>query len=209
MQQAESSTSRRRGLASEQPAEPSHQEREASVHPEHAQWNKAASVRECIIDNHEPRDARDNIVERQRRKHGDGAARGYHEHRGGCYDSSEDRSPSPEPPCPRVFRRSFAKRYSWLDFAPPPTTLTKYNGETKPKLWLTDIRLACQLGGTTDDRVIIRQLPLFLSDTTRAWLEDLPPRQIHDWDDLVRVFEGNFKGTYMRPGNSWDLRSCK
>jgi hypothetical protein len=25
----------------------------------------------------------------------------------------------------------------------------------------------------------------------------------------MRVFEGNFKGTYMRPGNSWDLRSCK
>jgi hypothetical protein len=23
------------------------------------------------------------------------------------------------------------------------------------------------------------------------------------------VFEGNFKGTYVRPGNSWDLRSCK
>jgi hypothetical protein len=23
------------------------------------------------------------------------------------------------------------------------------------------------------------------------------------------VFEGNFKGTYMRPGNSWDLQSCK
>jgi hypothetical protein len=26
---------------------------------------------------------------------------------------------------------------------------------------------------------------------------------------LERVFEGNFKGTYVRPGNSWDLRSCK
>jgi broad specificity phosphatase PhoE len=65
------------------------------------------------------------------------------------------------------------------------------------------------LGGAIDDRVIIRQLPLFLSDTARAWLKDLPPRQIHDWDDLVRVFEGNFKGTYMRLGNSWDLRSCK
>jgi hypothetical protein len=25
----------------------------------------------------------------------------------------------------------------------------------------------------------------------------------------VRVFEGNFKETYMRPDNSWDLRSCK
>jgi hypothetical protein len=69
--------------------------------------------------------------------------------------------------------------------------------------------LACQLGRATDDRVIIRQLPLFLSDTARAWLEDLSPRQIHDWDDLVRVFEENFKGIYMRPGNSWDLRSCK
>jgi hypothetical protein len=26
---------------------------------------------------------------------------------------------------------------------------------------------------------------------------------------LVRVFEENFKGTYVRPDNSWDLRSCK
>jgi hypothetical protein len=25
----------------------------------------------------------------------------------------------------------------------------------------------------------------------------------------MRVFEGNFKGTYMRRGNSWDLKSCK
>jgi hypothetical protein len=65
------------------------------------------------------------------------------------------------------------------------------------------------LGGATDDRVIIQHLPLFLSDIARAWLEDLPPRQIHNWNDLVRVFEGNFKGTYVRPGNSWDLRSCK
>jgi hypothetical protein len=75
------------------------------------------------------------------------------------------------------------KHYFRLGFA--PTTLTKYNGETKPELWLADFRLACQLGGATDDRVIIRQLRLFLSNTARAWLEDLPPRQIHDWSDLV------------------------
>jgi hypothetical protein len=36
MQQAESSASRRRGLASKQPTEPSRQEREALVHPEPA-----------------------------------------------------------------------------------------------------------------------------------------------------------------------------
>jgi hypothetical protein len=46
MQQAESSASRRRGLASEQPAEPSRQEREASVYPKHAQRNKAVYVTE-------------------------------------------------------------------------------------------------------------------------------------------------------------------
>jgi len=52
-------------------------------------------------------------------------------------------------------------------------------------------------------------LPLFLSDTACRWLEELPANQIHDWTDFVRVFEGNFKGTYIRPGNSWDLSKCK
>ena len=33
--------------------------------------------------------------------------------------------------------------------------------------------------------------------------------QIHDWRDLVKVFVGNFQGTYARPGNSWDLKSCR
>jgi hypothetical protein len=48
-------------------------------------------------------------------------------------------------------------------------------GETRTELWLTDYRLACQLGGTNDDNLIICNLPLFLSDTARAWLEYLPP----------------------------------
>ena len=29
----------------------------------------------------------------------------------------------------------------------------------------------------------------------------------HDWADLKRVFVGNFQGTHVRPGNSWDLKS--
>jgi hypothetical protein len=58
------------------------------------------------------------------------------------------------------------------------TTITKYSGETRPELWLADYRLACQLGGTDDDNLIIRNLPLFLSDAARAWLEHLPPAQI-------------------------------
>jgi hypothetical protein len=49
--------------------------------------------------------------------------------------------------------------------------------------------------------VIIRNLPLHLADSVQTW-------QIHNWDDLVRTFVGNFQGTYVRPGNSWDLRAC-
>jgi hypothetical protein len=134
--------------------------------------------------------------------------RGYHPRRGGRYDSGEDRSPSPEPPSPRVFSRAIRQAPFPARFR-APTTITKYSGETRPELWLADYRLACQLGGTDDDNLIIRNLPLFLSDAARAWLEHLPPAQISDWDDLVKAFAGNFQGTYVRPRNSWDLRSCR
>jgi hypothetical protein len=78
-----------------------------------------------------------------------------------------------------------------------------------PDVWLADYRLACQLGSADDDLLIIRNLPLFLANSTRAWLEHLPPRWIRDWADLVRVFVGNFQGTYVRPENTWDLRSYR
>jgi hypothetical protein len=77
-----------------------------------------------------------------------------------------------------------------------------------PRVWLNDYRLACQLGGATTDEVIIRNLPLHLADSAPMWLEHLPASQIHNWDDLVRTFVGNFQSTYVRPGNSWDLRAC-
>jgi hypothetical protein len=134
--------------------------------------------------------------------------RGYHPRRGGRYDSEENRSPSPEPPGPRVLSRAI-RRASFPTWFRAPTTITKYSGETRLELWLVDYRLACQLGGTDDDNLIIRNLPLFLSDAARAWLEHLPPAQISNWDDLVKVFAGNFQGTYVRPGNSWDLRSYR
>jgi hypothetical protein len=65
-----------------------------------------------------------------------------------------------------------------------------------------------QLGGATTDEVIIRNLPLHLADSARTWLEHLPASQIHNWDDLFRTFVGNFQGTFVRSGNSWDLRAC-
>jgi hypothetical protein len=82
-----------------------------------------------------------------------------------------------------------------------PTSIDKYTGETDPLVWLNDYRLACQLGGATTNEVIIRILPLHFADAAQTWLEHLPPSQIHNWDDLVCTFVGNFLGTYVRPGN--------
>jgi hypothetical protein len=69
-----------------------------------------------------------------------------------------------------------------------PTTIVKYNGETGPRVWLNDYRLACQLGRATSDEAIIRNLPLHLADSARTWLEHLPASQIHNWDDIVYQF---------------------
>jgi hypothetical protein len=199
VRRAESSASRRQGYPSEHRAATSRFMREASVHTGRT-CNTAPAAPGRLDNEHHHRNCRAHLDERVRRV--------YHPRRGGRYDSGEDRSPSPEPPGPQAFSRAirqapFPTRFRTL------TTITKYSGETRPELWLTDYRLACHLGGTDDDSLIIRNLPLFLSDTARVWLEHLPPGQISNWDDLVQAFAGNFQGTYMRPGNSWDLRSCR
>jgi hypothetical protein len=199
VRRAESSASRRRGCPSEHRATSSRRMREASVHTERIGDGTPAAPDRLGSEQHR-RGRRARLEER--------VHRGYHPRRGGRYDSEEDRSPSPEPPGPRVFSRAIRRAPFPARFQ-APTTITKYSGETRPELWLADYRLACQLGGTDDDNLIIRNLPLFLSDAARAWLEHLPPTQIFGWDDLVKAFAGNFQGTYVRPGNSWDLRSCR
>jgi hypothetical protein len=199
VRRTESSASRRQGYPSEHRTATSRFMREALVHTGHTR-NTAPVAPGRLGNEHHRRDRQVHLDEKVRR--------GYHPRRGGCYDSGEDRSPSPEPPGPRAFSRAIRRAPFPTRFR-TPTTITKYSGESKPELWLADYRLACQLGGTDDDNLIIRNLPLFLSDAARAWLEHLPPAQISNWDDLVKAFTGNFQGTYVRPGNSWDLRSCR
>jgi hypothetical protein len=70
------------------------------------------------------------------------AAVGYHPRWGGRYDSREDRSPMLKPPGTRVFSQkirtmSFPQRFR------QPTSIDKYTGETDPRVWLNDNRLAC------------------------------------------------------------------
>ena len=121
--------------------------------------------------------------------------------------TGEDRSPSPGLLGPQAFSRhilnaAFSPRYR------PHTNIPKYAGETNPGLWLEDYRLACQAGGSNDDDFIIRNLPLFLTNSARAWLEHLPSNAIQSWVDLREIFVGNFQGTYKRLGNPWDLKNC-
>jgi hypothetical protein len=164
VRRAESSASRRQGYPAEHHAATSRFMREASVYTGRTR-NTAPAAPGRLGNEHHHRNRRAHLDER--------VCRGYHPRHGGRYDSGEGRSPSPEPPGPQAFshairRAPFPTRFRTL------TTITKYSGETRPELWLADYRLACQLGGTDDDNLIIRNLPLFLSDTARAWLEHLP-----------------------------------
>jgi hypothetical protein len=213
VQQAESSAShiRQEGSARDDGGAQGH---EASIHTGGVTRQPANQGRmpakERITNTHgqaQDGDAR-NVINARRTGNAETRAMvGYHPRWGGHYDSREDRSPTSEPPGPRVFSReihtaSFPQRFR------QPTSIDKCTGEMDPRVWLNDYRLACQLGGATTDEVIIRNLLLHLADSARTWLEHLPPSQNHNWDDRVRTFVGNFQGTYVRPGNSWDLRVC-
>jgi hypothetical protein len=165
VRRAESSASRRQGCPSEHHATSSRHVREASVRTERTRDGTPAAP-DRLSDEQHRHDRRARLEEK--------VHRGYHPRRGGRYDSEEDRSPSPEPPGPRVFSRAIRRAPFPARFR-APTTITKYSGETRLELWLADYRLACQMGGTNDDNLIIRNLPLFLSDAAQAWLEHLPP----------------------------------
>jgi hypothetical protein len=155
VQRVESSASRRQGYPPEHRAATSQFMREASVHTGRTRDATPAAPGR-LGNEHHRRDRRAHLDEKVRR--------GNHPRRGGCYDSGEDRSPSPEPPGPQAFSRAIRRAPFPTRFR-APITITKYSGETRPELWLADYRLACQLGGTDDDNLIIRNLPLFLSDT--------------------------------------------
>lgn len=75
--------------------------------------------------------------------------------------------------------------------------MPKYSGETDHDIWLEYLWLICRANGVDDDLFIIRNLPLFLADLARAWLEHLPSDWIHNWLDLQNIIVGNFQATYV------------
>jgi hypothetical protein len=128
VRRAESSASQRQGYPPEHHAKTSRFMREASVHTGRLRDTMPAALSR-LGNEHRRHDHRARLDEK--------VCRGYHPRCGGRYDSGEDRSPSPEPPGPQAFSRairwaSFLTRFRAL------TTITKYSGETRPKLWLAD-----------------------------------------------------------------------
>ena len=167
-------------------------DKDALVHqaPQGSRLRTTVLVHQRLSHNHDACDT----LDARKRVHDDlreGASRGYHPRCGGHYDSGQDRSLSPSLPGPQAFGRhilnaAFLPRYR------PPTNILKYSTETNPELWLKDYRLACQVGGANDDDFIIRNLPLFLADSARTWLEHLSPNRIQSWVDQKEIFVGNF-----------------
>ncbi|KAI4997097.1 hypothetical protein ZWY2020_052439 [Hordeum vulgare] len=87
------------------------------------------------------------------------------------------------------------------------TGISKFTGESKPETWLDDYRVAVQIGGG-DDQVAMKQLPLMLDGSARAWLNQLAPSSIYSWADMSRVFIKTFEGTCKRPAGLVELQHC-
>jgi hypothetical protein len=66
----------------------------------------------------------------------------------------------------------------------------------------------CREGRVGNDLFIIHFLPIYLANSTRAWLDHLLRNIIDRWEDLKEIFTDNIQGMYVRPGNLWDLKSC-
>jgi hypothetical protein len=115
VRRAESSASRRQGYPSEHRVVTSRFMREASVHTGRTR-NTAPAAPGRLSNEHPHRNRRTHLDERVRRGH---------PRRGGCYDSGEDRSPSPEPLGPQAFSRAI-RRASFPTRFRTPTTTTKY-----------------------------------------------------------------------------------
>jgi hypothetical protein len=56
--------------------------------------------------------------------------------------------------------------------------------------------------GVDSDLFIIKLLPIYLANTSRAWIDHLCRNSIDCWEDIMEIFTGNFQGTYIQPSKS-------
>jgi hypothetical protein len=80
-------------------------------------------------------------------------------------------------PGPKEFR-SNVRDTCFPNHFQAPNNIVKYDGKTNPSVWLEDYRLACMTGGANNNIFITQFLPIYLADTSRAWLDHLPMNSI-------------------------------
>jgi hypothetical protein len=82
-------------------------------------------------------------------------------------DNRKAHSLSPEGSGPKAFGSAVRDARFPSRFC-VPGNIVKYDVKTNPSIWLEDYRLACRVGGVNDDLFIIKFLPLYLVDSSRA-----------------------------------------
>ena len=85
--------------------------------------------------------------------------------------------------------------------------VNKYNGIDKPDIWLPDYIHAIDINDG-DYNAAVRFLPLMLEGTARLWIDTLPEKSIHNWQDMQKTFMQHFSCTYKRPKAYSDLLKC-
>jgi hypothetical protein len=85
-------------------------------------------------------------------------------------------------PGPKAFGRNVHHACFPMHFR-APNNVIKYDGKTNPSVWLEDYYLTCRAGRADDNPFIIQFLPIYLADTTRAWLDHFPRNSIDCWED--------------------------
>jgi hypothetical protein len=80
--------------------------------------------------------------------------------------------PEPEAFGSDVRDACFPKRFQ------APNKIVKYDDKNNPSIWLEDYCLACKASEVDNDFFIIQFLPIYLADTSRAWLDHLSRNSI-------------------------------
>ena len=95
-----------------------------------------------------------------------------------------------------------------IGFSKVNGTYRKYDGSTAPEQWLADYHTAVQINNGSNLEAV-RFLPLMLIEGARSWIDGLPEKTIHSWEEMAAVFVQHFRGTFKRPKGINDLKRCR
>jgi len=56
-----------------------------------------------------------------------------------------------------------------------------------------------------DEDIMVNYLPVMLNQSANNWLLSQWENSIRSWDDLKKVFTGNYMATCEQPGTKYDL----